>query len=102
MKTSETTNNKPGPNSKPRAHKIMYGISTVDNQFPSIKQLCSEQVPTHVYRTIHNQGPDIFTNYFEVFNHGKHIRRNQKGLKLPNVKSENGRNMYRFQRRFVI
>ena len=79
------------------AHKIIYGKSITDNQWPTVKQLCSEQVATQVYQVIHNKGPDIFNDYFEVFNHDKNTRGDQKGLGLPKVKSENGRKTYCFQ-----
>jgi hypothetical protein len=52
-------------------------------------------VAQQVYQAIHHQGPEIFNDYFEVFSKNK--RRDQKGLRLPKAKSENGRKTYHFQ-----
>ena len=76
-----------------RAHKIVYGKKATSNKWPKIRELCAEQVACDVYQI----APDVYEDYFTIFNHNVNTRGNHKNIKLPKIKSENGRKMFAFQ-----
>ena len=79
-----------------RAYKVVYCNSDINKWVP-IKPLCIEQTCIKVNQSLNNLGPNIFDDYFEMIHHEKNTRRNNKCIRLPKVKTENGRKTFRFQ-----
>ena len=80
-----------------RAYNIVYGHNKKQlNKWPPIDSLCKKAVITKVFKEINGITPACLSS-FERISHSKHTRTNNKNLKLPAVKTESGRKMYRYQ-----
>ena len=79
-----------------RAHKIVYGEMANHNQWPNISDICSERITYDVHKILHNNAPEIYDEFFTMFDHQINTRGNGQKLKLPKVRSENGRKMFAF------
>ena len=79
-----------------RAYNIVYGKSTL-NQWSSIPSLCQRTVLINVFKEINGISTVTVPSSFERVSHSKNTRTNNKNLKLPAVKTEKGRRMYRYQ-----
>ena len=79
-----------------RCHKIVYGRKA-NNCWKSIKTLCKEQVCLKVHKSLNGYCPDLYVGYFDKIEHHIRTRGNGKTIRLPRVRSENGRKTFAFQ-----
>ena len=79
-----------------RSHKIVYGKMANHNLWPNISDIYSERIIYEVHKILQNNPTEIYEEFFTMFDHQISTRGNGNKLKLPRVRSENGRKMFAF------
>ena len=77
-------------------NKLQSIQNRAHNQWPNISDICSERITYDVHKILHNNAPEIYDEFFTMFDHQINTRGNGQKLKLPKVRSENGRKMFAF------
>ena len=78
-----------------RAGRIVNSSNV--SKWESLITVRKRRVCVDVFKSLNSIGPEIQLNKFEKFDHSKDTREYNSLLKVPKVKTESGRNMFRFQ-----